>query len=63
MVYPLDSRRFSLLINSIFFLRSSSTERRVGAANEMEGPDAVCELENIEDEEDEDEDVNGSDDF
>jgi hypothetical protein len=33
----------------------------VGAANEIEGPDAVCELENIEEEEDEEE--NGSDDF
>jgi hypothetical protein len=32
----------------------------VGAANEIEGPDAVCELENIEEEED---DENGSDDF
>jgi hypothetical protein len=52
------------LINSIFFLRSSSTEKRVGAANEIEGPDAVCELENMEEEEeDEDEEENGSDDF
>jgi hypothetical protein len=34
----------------------------VGAANEIEGPDAVCELENMEDE-DEEEEENGSDDF